>query len=163
MNIFFLDSDPKKAAQFHCDIHCNKMILEICQQFCTNFHLQDIKAPYKKTHINHPSTIWSRLSKSNFEWLIEHCQELCKEKIQRFGSKHKSEEVLNWVIENYQYLSFPKKELTKFSIAISNNTNCRKHPNFNQDNPVQAYRLYYKLDKNHIAKWKTENIPYWWK
>ena len=28
MNIFILDEDPKKAAEYHCDKHVVKMILE---------------------------------------------------------------------------------------------------------------------------------------
>lgn len=137
------------------------MVLEITQQFCTNFHLQGIEAPYKKTHQNHPSTIWGRSSRANFEWLIEHCIELCAEKTKRFGKPHKSERVLNWVVDNYHKLSFPAEKLTKFAIAISEDSKCRQHPNFSIDNPVESYRLYYKLDKAHIAKWNHGPKPKW--
>lgn len=163
MNIFFLNSDPKLAAQDYCDKHCSKMILEITQQFCANFHLQGIAAPYRATHQNHPSTIWSRTSKGNFEWLIEHCMELCAEKTRRFGKPHKSEQVLNWVVENYHKLLFPKKELTKFAVAISEDSECRKNPNFDVDNPVEAYRLYYIHDKAYMATWKYSKTPDWFK
>ena len=77
MNIFCLDKDPEIAAQEHCDKHCVKMILECNQLLCTTFWMQDIEAPYKKTHYNHPSAIWARESRGNFEWLTQRISE-CK-------------------------------------------------------------------------------------
>lgn len=162
MNIFFLHSNPKIAAQDYCDKHCSKMILEIAQQFCANFWLQNIPAPYKLTHQNHPSTVWSRLSSANFEWLIEHAIELCAEKTKRFGRSHKSEEVIEWVVDNYSRLEFPRSDLTKFAIAISENSICRQDKRFNEDDPVLCYRLYYKLDKFNIATWNYSKCPEWW-
>jgi hypothetical protein len=70
MNIFCLDTDPVVAAQYHCDKHNVKMILEATQLLCTTFWMQDIEAPYRKTHFNHPSAIWARTSKKNFDWLF---------------------------------------------------------------------------------------------
>jgi len=37
MNIFILDNNPKLAAQYHCDKHCVKMILESAQLLCAQF------------------------------------------------------------------------------------------------------------------------------
>ena len=163
MNIFFLNSCPQKAARDYCDRHCSKMVLEMAQMFCTNFHLQDISAPYKPTHPNHPSTRWIREAKENFNWAIAHCRELCDEKTRRFGKPHKSEEVLNWVVANAHKLSFDQNKLTKFAIAISEDSECRKNPKFSVDNPVEAYRLYYIHDKAYMATWKYSQIPEWFK
>ena len=62
MNLFYLDKDLKVNAESHVDKHVGKMIMEAVQLVCTAFHLQDIEAPYKKTHPNHPSAIWTRNS-----------------------------------------------------------------------------------------------------
>ena len=35
MNLFLLHSNARKAAQMHCDKHCVKMILEVCQLLYT--------------------------------------------------------------------------------------------------------------------------------
>ena len=35
MNIFYLDRDPRIAAQMHCDKHVVKMPLESAQMLCT--------------------------------------------------------------------------------------------------------------------------------
>ena len=41
MNIFYLDKDPVKAAQYSCDKHVVKMILESAQMLCTAHKVQD--------------------------------------------------------------------------------------------------------------------------
>ena len=38
MNIFILDKNPKKAAEYHCDKHVIKMILETSQLLCSVFY-----------------------------------------------------------------------------------------------------------------------------
>ena len=35
MNVFVLDKNPKKAAEYHCNKHVVKMILETCQMMTT--------------------------------------------------------------------------------------------------------------------------------
>ena len=59
MNIFYLDEDPKLCAQYHCDRHCVKMVLETAQLLCTAHWMTGGEAPYKKTHFNHPSNKWA--------------------------------------------------------------------------------------------------------
>jgi len=39
VNVFFLDFDPVKAAQYHCDKHVVKMILETAQLLSTAWHV----------------------------------------------------------------------------------------------------------------------------
>ena len=41
MNIFFLDTDTKKCAEYHCDKHVVKMILETAQLLCGVHHVTD--------------------------------------------------------------------------------------------------------------------------
>jgi len=47
MNIFFLDFDVKKCAEYHCDKHVVKMILETAQLLCSAHHVTGGTAPYK--------------------------------------------------------------------------------------------------------------------
>ena len=48
MNIFILDSNLERNAEYHCDQHVNKMILEAAQMLCTVATLHGIKdVPYK--------------------------------------------------------------------------------------------------------------------
>lgn len=61
MNLFVLDINPKKAAAFHSDKHCIKMILETAQMLSTAHHVLDKEAApeniYRKCFVNHPCTI----------------------------------------------------------------------------------------------------------
>jgi hypothetical protein len=43
MNIFYLDKDPKTCAQYHCDKHVVKMILEYAQLLSTAHRVIDGK------------------------------------------------------------------------------------------------------------------------
>ncbi|WP_231579463.1 hypothetical protein [Photobacterium iliopiscarium] len=49
MNIFILDHDIEKCAQYHCDQHVVKMILESVQLLCTALNKKGFTTPYKST------------------------------------------------------------------------------------------------------------------
>ena len=42
MNLFYLDSDLDKCAEYHVDRHVNKMILEAAQLICTNLWIDHL-------------------------------------------------------------------------------------------------------------------------
>jgi hypothetical protein len=71
MNIFILDEIPEKCARYHCDAHVIKMILESAQMLSTTVRLSGIDRGYKITHQNHPCTLWTGESLSNWQWLRE--------------------------------------------------------------------------------------------
>ena len=87
MNIFVLDLDPVKAARYQCNKHVVKMVLETAQLLCAPF--EPGVAPYKRSHFNHPSSIWTRSSLSNYHWLIVHGMALCDEYEYRYSKIHK--------------------------------------------------------------------------
>jgi len=154
MNIFVTDSDPIKAAQNLCDKHVPKMVLESCQMLCSVF--EPGIAPYKRTHYNHPCSIWVRTSLENYFWLIEHAWGITEEYTKRFGKLHKCSSVLFWVTENCKKLHFPLKEQTQFVQAMP--------PEYKvPDDPIMGYRNYYKGAKARFAKWnKGTSAPDWW-
>jgi len=93
MNIFYLDSDPVKAAQIQYNKHVVKMILESAQMLCTAHHCygnaeQKLNVPYKQAHLNHPSTIWARKSRATYRWLYLHMMALGDEYTKRYGKTH---------------------------------------------------------------------------
>ena len=92
MNIFYLHADPYKAATYFYDKHKVKMILESAQMLCTAHHVygNGDNVPYKKAHLNHPSTIWARSSRSNYYWLYEHMLGIGKQYTKRYGKYHLS-------------------------------------------------------------------------
>ena len=66
MNIFFLDADPKYAAQMQCDKHVVKMVLETAQMLSTAARAQGHDVGYKSAYPKHPMTLWVGQSPDNF-------------------------------------------------------------------------------------------------
>ena len=156
MNIFLLDTDTRKCAQYHCDKHVVKMILETAQLLCGVHHMTDQvtdQVPYKLSHKNHPCAIWSRESLSNYLYLCDLGLELCKEYTYRYGKRHKSQEVIEWCVTNKPNIC--DKEFTEPARAMPNE--------YKVDSVVESYRNYYIGEKSKIAVWKNRDIPEWFK
>jgi hypothetical protein len=160
MNIFSTSSDPDQSARWLVDRHVLKQGLELVQMLCTTYHLQGIQAPYKPTHPKHPSNIWIRASYNNFQWAIAHGHAIFNEYTARYGKIHKSQAVLDWCEDNVSKLGFDSFSLTPFAIAISEDSICRTLPEFDESDPIMAYRYYVKFDKAHLHAWKR-NKPEW--
>jgi hypothetical protein len=156
MNIFLLDTDTRKCAQYHCDKHVVKMILETAQLLCGVHHMTDQvtdQVPYKLSHKNHPCAIWSRESLSNYLYLCDLGLELCKEYTYRYGKRHKSQDVIEWCVTNKPNVC--DKEFTEPARAMPNE--------YKVDSVVESYRNYYIGEKSKIAVWKNREIPEWFK
>jgi len=151
MNIFYLDEDPKLCAQYHCDKHCVKMIVEQVQLLSTAHWMTGGEAPYKKTHVNHPSNKWARESLSNYVWLCDMTMELCKEYTHRYGKRHKTQEHLEWCMVNLPNIE--DKGFTEIPQAMPDE--CKR------ENPIDGYRNYYNIEKVYMCKWKNREVPEW--
>ncbi len=89
MNIFYISTNPVRAAQMQCDKHVVKMILESAQMLCTAHHeFGNHDVPYKVAHRNHPSTIWARSGLKQYNWLYRHFAALSDEYTERYGKVH---------------------------------------------------------------------------
>jgi hypothetical protein len=160
MNLFSTSECPDQSARWLVDRHVSKMGLEATQCLCTAYHEQDIEAPYRPSHKNHPTSIWIRASYDNFQWAIAHGHAIFDEYTARYGKIHKSQAVLDWCEENVSKLGFDSFDLTPFAIAISDDSICRTLPEFDESDPIMAYRYYVKFDKAHLHAWKR-NKPEW--
>jgi len=153
MNIFVLDYNPRKCAEYHANSHVVKMVLETAQLLCGVHWVQGNEAPYKLSHRNHPCSIWARESLSNYLYLCELGLELCKEYTYRYGKRHKSQDVIEWCLINKPNIS--DKEFTEPARAMPDEykSNC----------VVESYRNYYMGEKSKIAAWKNRETPEWFK
>ena len=89
MNIFYLSHDLDEAARVMYNRHVVKMILESAQLLCTAHHeLGNHDVPYKSTHKNHPSAIWTRSNDLSYMWVYEHMMALGEEYKRRYGRTH---------------------------------------------------------------------------
>jgi hypothetical protein len=178
MNIFYLDNNAKTCAEYHCDKHVVKMILEYAQLLSTahrvldgtivighsktgrkqkRYVLSDFRDNlyYSATHINHPSAQWVRKSNHNYMWLAELLEECCKEYTYRYGKVHKVESIgLMQSLKNNFPKNIPDVPFTQPTPAMPDD--CKV-----TGNSLKSYRNYYSQNKVHLAKWKNRNVPEW--
>ena len=94
MIIFFLSTNPKLAAQEHCDKHVVKMIQETCLMLSTAHRLldgdvaADAMELYKAAYANHPMSVWVRENAFNYAWTYRLLKELCSEYTYRYDKVH---------------------------------------------------------------------------
>lgn len=175
MNIFYIDTDPAKAAQMMVDKHVVKMILESAQLMSTahricdgtvttelsktgrkvkRWRLDDWREDYMygATHINHPSAIWVRQSVYNYDWLYQHFKALIDEYKYRYEKKH----ACNHLIKCFYTLphNIPDDPFTQPPPAMA------KQYIISEDS-VTNYRNYYKAGKTHLHTWKRREAPAW--
>lgn len=151
MNIFYLDKDPVRAAQYQVDKHVVKMPLETAQMLCSAYEVGT--APYRRTHYNHPSTVWSRSSKANYEWLIAHGMALCAEYTFRYGKTHKSQSIIEWCRDNMHLVKFQSESFTPPPQCMPDDAK--------KSDSVSGYRSYYNTHKSYIFNWTKRNPPEW--
>lgn len=147
MNIFVLDSDPVLAAQSQHNKHVVKMILESAQLLCGPLE----NAPYKRTHFNHPCAIWTRQTRSNYLWLIEHGLALADEYTHRYGKIHASHAVIRHCASRVNEI--PDGPLTRHAQAMPFE--------YQRFDVVEAYRAYYIGTKLVGAVWTNRERPEW--
>jgi hypothetical protein len=158
MNIFFLDTDVRKCAEYHVDKHSTKMCVEYAQLLCSAHHITDQnqksnnQVPYKLSHKNHPCSIWVRESLSNYLYLCELGLELCKEYTYRYGKRHKSQEVIEWCVTNK--VKICDKGFTEPPKAMPDE--------YKVKDVVESYRNYYRGAKSGFASWKKREVPEWY-
>jgi hypothetical protein len=184
MNVYVLDEDPKKAAEYHCDIHAKSEILT-CVQMLSSVHWLALlieepeencnfitkrsaqnylenkyhvghprRPPYKMTHLEIPIIKWIASNKKNYLWVVELLKNLDIEFQKRYKKKHKSALHINWLEKNIPSCCEEDDEPIKFLNNVPED--------FILDNVVESYRNYYKKGKTKIAVWdRSENKPYW--
>lgn len=147
MNIFFLSLNPKEAARLHCDKHVVKMIIETAQLLYSAhwvLHPEGLNEnAYKLAHKNHPCSIWTRQSLTNYMWLASLGWWLCKEYQHRYGAHklHKTEAHIEWLMNNPPK-SISEIEFTKPALAMPDE--------YKQDDTIEAYKLFYIESKFKI-------------
>lgn len=152
MNIFVLDADTEKCAQYHADQHVVKMTLESTQILCTVLSLLGFAAPYRPTHVRHPCVRWAGESLSNWRWLLNLTFHLNAEYRYRFERQrdHRSAVVA-------RALPLPPISdigLTEFAQAMPE---VYRVPG----DPVLAYRKFYIAEKSRFATWTKRAPPPW--
>jgi len=184
MNIFILDTDPIVAAQWQCDKHVVKMIVESAQMLSTAHRILDgeqTRRPsksgktmvkywvhpnqeledtlYKAVHVGHPCTVWTMESVSNYIWHYQHWKALCIEYRFRYGKTHSTETLLTDVLRDAPRNINYNKSLTPFALAMTHEPQC-----IYEGDPVRSYQEYYHTKQDRFKmKWTRRQIPDWFK
>jgi hypothetical protein len=158
MNLFFLDIDPQKCAQYHCNKHVVKMLLEIVQMLYTAHILgKNVDLPndhYKIAHPNHPTTVWIRTCKSNYTYASQVGMFLAEEYTFRYNKIHSCEKHIIWLNNNLPNFKQFEIGMTPIPLAMPDDSK--------RNNPIKSYREYYMLHKTHFAKWTKRESPWWY-
>jgi len=155
MNIFVLDRDPKKAAEYLNDKHIVKMPLESAQMLSTVQRINGsiVDNLYRQSHLRHPCTNWSSASKQNYKWHYELFFHMAKEYERRFLKQHKS------FIALHEYLEYPPEILPDIGLTpfVQVLPDMYKH-----EDAVIAYRNYYTAHKLSFSTWRhPAAVPDW--
>ena len=174
MNIFYLDTDPVKSAELHCDKHVVKMIIEYAQLMSTAHRVLDgdlyedrtannrrIKrwrlnnsnmenVLYKASHINHPSNIWIRSSDSHYQFVYDMFVALCNEYTHRYGKTHLTEEKLKDILQHLPN-NIASEDFVDPPQAMPDDV--KTH------DAIDAYQNYYRVYKKAFAKWTARETP----
>ena len=174
MNIFYLDNDPVKSAELHCDKHVVKMIIEYAQLMSTahrvldgemyvdktannrrikrwclaDKHMEEVV--YKASHINHPSNIWIRSSDSHYQFVYDMFVALCNEYTHRYGRTHLTEEKLKDILQHLPN-TIASTDFVEPPQAMPDDVKT--------SNTVDAYQNYYRVYKKNFAKWTDRMTP----
>lgn len=166
MNIFILSWILEQCAQYHCDKHVNKMIIETAQLLSSCWHKSDPTLAsqyvdqnkiYRPSHQHHPCAYWLRQCKENYIWLCHLGFELLKEKAYRFETEvtdHKCYPILQFLITHVP-TDLPSNNgvITMPRMAMPDQYKCQ--------DPVLSYRVYYLNDKQSMLVWRKRSPPPW--
>lgn len=159
MNIFYLDTNPKKCAEYHCDKHVCKMIIEYGQILSTahrfldeDDYYIDPTTLYKKAFVNHPSTIWARTTDQNYIYLFYLWKALCREYTHRYNNIHLTQLTLEYYV-GHKPRNIPEGIRTPVPLCMPDDVKC--------ESSLYSYRRYYNVYKSSFARWTNRPVPTW--
>ena len=153
MNIFHLHKDPRICAEYHCDKHVVKMILETAQMLSTAYrrNFGDNDDLYKTAYPKHPMTIWVGDSGGNFNWSMRLLDQLLYQYTMRYNKVHKTIRIYESLLGKHTRWQCWKTEFTPPPQCMPDEY---KHKDY-----ITAYKQYYIGEKKRFAKYTGVDIP----
>jgi hypothetical protein len=164
VNIFFTHLNPTIAAEFCCDAHVRKMLVESTQMLANVYHMEGATvpppsradgAPYAKSHWNHPCAVWVREDFKHFDWLRVHAYGLLNEWKLRFKTPHACEAALNYMTYNLPTPWLTTNTFLCPPLAMPEEFRSRVA------SPIGSYRNYIRRAKQHLHTWTVRPPPTW--
>ena len=183
MNIFFSSPNPVECAEYLDDVRVNKMATETAQMLSTalickglactkvqvdtkrvkgkdkpvyHYYLADGSRIFGSSHQNHPSNVWARASRANFNWLVQHGIALCQEYSKRRAAGPKEHASLAIIQNAAKYADlFDDADQTPFTNCAAKQESGISYKHL--DDVHQAYQLYL------ADRWETDKkTPTWY-
>lgn len=160
MNIFMLDDDVIKCAEYHVDKHVVKMILEYGQLLSTAHHVQgsNREGMYKPAYVNHPCGLWTRQSQENYQWLYALWCATLDEYTFRYGRIHAADRLRDVLKPSPKGIK--RRGLIPLLPCMDDEYVVFPFPK-NIDQSIVNYRSYYVHGKRRMHSWRRRNRPEW--
>ena len=190
MNIFVLHWKQRKAARWHCDVHCRKMLLETCQLLYTAHwvlfypQLRDCKSVIAL------SKTQKQLEVPEYIWSAPLCETSQEPGYRPCHVWHPCQKWTRVCSGNYLWLAKLGIELAReFRFRFKKEHSCEKHINWLYENlpltirmfprrgfpiamteeyriskdPIICYRNYYRTSKadRGLIKYTGREVPHW--
>jgi hypothetical protein len=160
MNVFILNPNPQIAAQYHCDQHLHKMILESAQMLSTAAHARfpELRSiVYRPAYPNHPCTIWVNQSIDNMLWVCELAKELEIIRDELGYAPHSASHVVKH-IHDFLTTEYPiASHLTVRSFAFAGPAFIKLR---NDLSIIEKYQLYYEYKHRQWVLDKGQGMTY---
>lgn len=153
MNLFILDEDPKKSAEYLDDARLVKLILEAAQMLshaAASNGAQTTYKPLPKQYTRHPVTLWVCRTRGNYLNTLSRFISMLEVYTLRFNKIHKCSAVVQELINATPLIPVGPLESYQNSAANQSYNISFKH----LSNVVDAYRQYIEY------RWKnTDKNP----
>ena len=184
MNLFYLDENLDKCAEYHVDKHIVKMPLEVAQILCTavwvDVHLGFVPRALNKSESDHLNSLKkdikhlppeSRPLTPYLPMMYNHpCTIWARSSLDNYEWTHCYGNALG---EEYRYRYGKQHKSVTVINQLPDIKRMERHgfttfglamPDVlkDYDNPIQSYRDYYHLDKGTFASWTGRERPPWW-
>jgi hypothetical protein len=164
MNLFPFSLDPFLAAQQACDSYSRKICMEALELLGYAYVDNGIffePIPQQNNidgfpflqHFKHPMGVFVRKNQSNFNWCLNYARALLDEYTLRYNKKHSYEAVYNWILANP--ISLNKEPMSTWPRCFG------KFEVPRSDDVCVDYQNYFKIAKQHLAKWTKRPVPTW--
>ena len=182
MNLFALSPSPNQSARFMCDKHIPKMCVEGMQTLVSSMLISGAPPdkmpltakgePHRGGYKHHPLTLWAAETYANWRWMFSHTEALCSEFLHRFGKEHAVADQLIHLRKAFSWSDYipnthedePSKPIyfeRCFNQSQGENLDLIDTDLWPCDH--EAYREFYRRDKQTFAKWeKGRDQPAWW-
>lgn len=166
MNIFVLHPSPQISAQYHCDQHLHKMILESAQMLSTaawNRFPEIRSSIYKPAYPKHPCTIWTNQSPDNMLWVCELALELEQMRMDLGHPTHSSYHVIKIIYDSIHEFYPIASHLTVRSHVFAGPAYIKLNNSLSIVEKYQQYYLFkhrrWVLDKGQGMSYNHRLIP----